>query len=94
MLLARLASIRPGLEAEGVSHLALFGSRARQDNTETSDIDLLVEVMPASRFSLLDLIGVQHMVEDATGLNANAVMRRSLPPDFSRSIFSDVITVF
>jgi len=49
----------------------LFGSRVRGDNRPDSDIDGL-GVEPDASFSLLNLIGVEHIIEDATGLQAQA----------------------
>lgn len=93
-LISTLKALRPQLEAEGVRHLALFGSRARGDNRPDSDIDLLVEVPEDSRFSLLDLIGVEHIVGDTTGLPANAVMRRSLDAELKANIEPDILQIF
>lgn len=93
-LIATLKSLRPQLEAEGVEHLALFGSRARGDNRPDSDIDLLVEVPEESDFSILNLIGVEHVVSDNVGLKANAVMRRSLRDKFRASIEPDILEIF
>ena len=94
VLVEKLMTVRPDLAAEGVTHVALFGSRARGDHSERSDLDLLLEVDPASRFSILNLVGVEHIVEKATGLRANAFMRRSLDDGFHNSIKNDLIEVF
>lgn len=93
-LIRRLAALKPRLIAEGVEHLAIFGSRARGDNRPDSDIDMLVDVRASIRFSMLDLIGVQHIVEDELGLQTSAVMRRGLTEEFRREIHDDVIEVF
>jgi len=93
-IIAKLESLRPKFEAEGVEHLAIFGSRARGDHTETSDLDLLIDAAPKSRFSILNLVGVEHIVADSIGLPANAFMRRSLDAPFQKSISSDVIEIF
>jgi predicted nucleotidyltransferase len=93
-IIERLNAIRPALRDEGVEHLALFGSRARQDHRPDSDLDLLLEVGAKSRFSILNLVGVEQLVEKATGIPANAFMRRSLEPEFRQSIASDVIEIF
>ena len=93
-LLAKIRALRPQLEAEGVDHIALFGSRARGDDRPASDVDLLIEVDPARLFSLLDLIGVEHIVQRATGISANALMRRSLDRDFATAIADDIVEVF
>lgn len=89
-----LKTLEPALRAEGVTHVSLFGSRARGDNRQDSDIDLLVDVDPAKRFSILNLIGVEHIVSDATGMSANAFMRRSLDDGFRSTIAADLVTVF
>lgn len=93
-ILDTLRALQPELRAEGVTHIALFGSRARGDENRASDIDLLIEVDPKSRFSLLNLVGVEQMVEGATGIAANAFMRRSLGSEFRSSIAKDVVEVF
>lgn len=93
-LIRSLARLRPELEREGVTTLSLFGSRARQDNRPDSDIDVLIEVMEGRKFSLLDLVGVAHAIEDRLGLPANIVMRRSLDPDFARTSARDEIKIF
>jgi uncharacterized protein len=82
------------IKAEGVSKLAIFGSRVRGDNRPDSDIDILVEVEPDASFSLLNLIGVEHIVEDATGLPAQVTIRRSMPPRIAERIADDIVEVF
>jgi len=92
-----IATIRKNAEAikaEGVTKLAIFGSRVRGDNRPDSDLDVLVEVAPDASFSLLNLIGVQHIIGDATGLQALATMRRSIPPRFAERIADDILEVF
>lgn len=93
-LIKQLLTLKPALEAEGVKHIALFGSRARGDNDVGSDIDLLLDVEPNRRFSILDLVGVEHLVADTTGIAANAFMRRSLDDGFRSSIRDDLVEVF
>ena len=55
----RQASRRIGFrrDAEGVTALSIFGSRARGDARLDSDLDVLIDVDPDLRFSLLDLAG-------------------------------------
>ncbi len=93
-IIATLKAIKPALQIEGVAHLAVFGSQARGDARPESDLDVLIEVMPQRRFSLLDLIGVEHMIQDATGIQANAFMERSLDDSFRRSIEREKIGIF
>ena len=93
-IVATIRNNAEALKAEGVTKLAIFGSRVRGDNRPDSDLDVLVEVAPDASFSLLNLIGVQHIIGDATGLQAQATMRRSIPPRFAERIADDVVEVF
>jgi predicted nucleotidyltransferase len=93
-IIVKLRSTAPALRAEGVTKLAIFGSRARGDEHADSDIDVLIEVEPESKFSLLNLIGVEHIIKDATGLPTQATMRRSLDPRMAERIADDIVEVF
>jgi uncharacterized protein len=93
-IIATIRSHAPALKAEGVTKLAIFGSRARGNDRPDSDLDVLVEVDPDQRFSLFNLIGVEHIIEDATGLSVQATMRRSLEPRMAERIADDIIEVF
>lgn len=54
--------IIPTLKSQGVIKAAIFGSYARGDTKESSDIDLLIEY--GERKSLLDLVGLKLDLED------------------------------
>ena len=93
-IIAKLRANAAAIKAEGVTKLAIFGSRTRGDAREDSDLDVLIDVDPNSKFSLLNLSGVALIVEDATGLPAQVSMRRSLDPHMAERIADDVIEVF
>lgn len=93
-IIAALLAKSEALRAEGVAHLALFGSRARGDAYATSDLDVLIETIPGRRFSLINLSGVGLTVEDATGIPSQIVLRRSLDPKFAARIRDDLVEVF
>jgi predicted nucleotidyltransferase len=93
-IIAAIRKNADAIKAGGVTKLAIFGSRVRGDNRPDSDIDVLIEIEPDVSFSLLNLIDVEHIIEDATGLQAQATMRRSLPPRFAQRIADDIVEVF
>lgn len=92
-----VAAIRQNADAirgKGVSKLAIFGAHAGDDYRPDSDIDVLVEIDPETFFSLLNLIDVEDIIEEATGLQAQATVRRAMSPDFAPQIADDVVEVF
>ena len=92
-----IAAIRRNADAikgKGVSKLAIFGSRACDDYRPDSDIDVLIEIEPDASFSLLNLIDVEHIIEDATGLQTQATVRRAISPRFAQRIADDILEVF
>jgi predicted nucleotidyltransferase len=91
-IIATLNDAAPALRAEGVTRLAIFGSRARGDARDDSNLNVLIDVN--ATFSGLDLIGVQHIIRAATGLETRAEMRRSLDLWFVRRMADDVIEIF
>ena len=93
-IVAGLVRLKPALRAEGVTSLAIFGSRARGDHRPDSDLDVLIDVEPGRKFSLLDLVGVSHIISDALKVEANIFMRRSLAPQMAESIARDLVEVF
>ena len=93
-LLADLRALRPVFEREGVAHMALFGSRARGDHRPDSDVDLLVDVEPGRKFSLIEMAGIANAVEDTIGLMGNVTLRRSARSELLGEARRDGIVIF
>ncbi len=66
-IIATLRAHRETIESLGVRHLALFGSQARGDATEASDVDIAIEMDPEKRLEGLSYFGQLQDVEDLIG---------------------------
>ncbi len=71
-----------------ITRLALFGSFARGDANESSDVDLLVEVDPTIGMGFVDLA---EELERVLGRPVDLVSRRAIKPAYWRRIESELI---
>jgi predicted nucleotidyltransferase len=90
-ILKILAEHRDGLRQQfGVKALALFGSAARGEATETSDVDLLVEF--DRPIGLFHFFTVQHYLEDLLGVaQVDLVMPEALYDELKEEILREAI---
>ena len=82
---------KSALSARGVQALFLYGSYARAEADAYSDIDVFIE--HESKFSLLDLVGVQHLIESEFDVHADVTTRNSLD-GMAEAAEQDAIRVF
>jgi hypothetical protein len=89
-----LREAAPRLRARGITRLSLFGSMARGKAGPKSDIDLLIEVDAAARFSLSDLLDLQEELGDILGRPINFAFASEMRPWLREWIEDDRIGVF
>lgn len=68
------------VKALGATSLYLFGSTVRDEALPGSDLDLFVDYDPVSGFSLIELVGIQHALEQRLGVAVDITTRDSLDP--------------
>ena len=85
----KLAEIKEELDKEKVASLHLFGSVARGEDTESSDVDLVVEFEPGARVSLFTLARVKILIEDHLGRKVDLVPRDSIHPALKDIILAE-----
>ena len=81
------------IRARGVIGLGLFGSMARGDAGVDSDIDIVVDVAPGRKFSLIDLAGLRVFLCDILRHETDVVIRDDLRPDFREAIDRESVRV-
>lgn len=89
---ARLAESAPYIRKEfGVTSMCVFGSMARGDNNDDSDVDVCVE-MPAKAFKV---IALKQYLQDLLGMSVDVIRRHSnLNLFLSQEIERDGVVIF
>jgi predicted nucleotidyltransferase len=83
------------LRAQGVVRLRLFGSIARGEAGPESDVDLLAEMDAGADFSLVDLVGLQHVLAPLLGRETQiGTSLENARPRIRERIERDAIEVF
>ena len=93
-ILARLRENEAALKAQGVCHAALFGSRARGDGKQGSDIDILVEIAPEAQMDLFRYVGIVQYIEELFPDPVDVANREGLKPFVRPCIEADAIYAF
>jgi len=75
----------------GVKEIGIFGSYVRKEQTEMSDVDILVEFEKPT--GLLEFVGLKNHLSDLFGMNVDLVMRKALKSRIGQRILSGVVYV-
>jgi len=72
-------------------NIRLFGSVARGDENEASDIDMLVDFLPGA--SLIDQVALIHDLSDKLQRKVDVVSTRALNPHLRENILKESIQI-
>jgi uncharacterized protein len=92
-ILALLRSQAADIRELGATALYLFGSAARGEATDASDIDLFIDYDP-DRFSFVELIRLRERLSHVLGRPADLTTRQGLHPLLRPEIEAEAIKVF
>lgn len=69
----------------------VFGSASRGEDTETSDLDLLVDPLPGA--TLLDLGAIQIELEESLGISVDVLTPGDLPRKFRDQVLREAVPI-
>lgn len=71
--------------------IGIFGSYARGEQRESSDVDILVKFL--EKATLFDLVGLGDFLEEQLNVKVDIVSERAVRPELKEQIFQEVIAV-
>ena len=90
--ITRLRELKPLLDKYGVRRLRIFGSVARDEADEKSDIDLIADF--ESGTDLIDFIAVKQDLAEALGVKVDLATANSLHPKLRTRILAEAVDAF
>jgi len=78
-------------DKHGVKSVAIFGSTARNEARDDSDVDILVEFEPGASIGLFEFVRVQFFLEDALDRKVDLVTRGGLVPQLKERILEEAV---
>jgi uncharacterized protein len=91
--IAKLKGHEAELKALGVDHLYLFGSTARDEADEDSDVDLFFD-HEKGRIGVYELLDLKERAASILGRHADIMTRASLHPALKKRIEDSAVLVF
>ena len=88
-VLKALRDSRPTLDAFGVARLSLFGSVARDEGRDDSDVDLLVEFNRP--VGLFEFVRLQRQLAEIVGRRVDLVTPAALKPQLRDRIVGEAV---
>jgi uncharacterized protein len=85
------AAIRALVIEHGMLNPRVFGSVSRHEDTDDSDLDILVDPQPST--SLLDIAKLQLCLEKQLGVHVDVLTPKALPESFRDQVINNAIPV-
>jgi predicted nucleotidyltransferase len=89
-----LRARRDDLRAKGIKRAAVFGSVARGDDRNGSDIDILIDIDPSVAPGVFGLVDMLNEVRDLFEDRVDVIPRDGLKPAFLARIAPEMIYAF
>ena len=88
---SKLTVLKPILQEKyPLETLAIFGSYARNEQTEESDVDVMVEF---NEFIGIEFLDLANMIEDYLGIKTDVIKKKYMKPKFFLRIENNLIYV-
>jgi len=93
-VISLLRQHEPEFHDAGVGALFLFGSVARDEASDASDVDVFLDLDRPDGFTLFDLVALQARMQGILGARVDLMTRQGIHPRRRRRIEADAVRVF
>ncbi|CAD5366835.1 Nucleotidyltransferase [Rubrivivax sp. A210] len=90
-LASNRAAIRQVVESHRACNARVFGSVLHGQDTEGSDLDILID--PTPNTTLMDVAAIQVELERLLGVTVDVLTPRALPDSFRNRVLSEAVPV-
>jgi len=84
-------AIRHIVESHRACNARVFGSVVHGDDTEESDLDLLIDPTPDT--TLMDVAAIQVELEELLGVTVDVLTPKALPDKFRGTVLAEAVPV-
>ena len=91
LLNAHREAVRAIVESHRASNPRVFGSVARGEDTEESDLDILID--PTGGPSLFDIGAIYNELTDLLGVEVDVLTPNALPDKFRQSVLAEAAPI-
>ncbi len=84
-------AIRRIVESHRAGNARVFGSVVHGDDTENSDLDILID--PTSETTLFDIGAIRHELLQLLGVPVDVLTPKSLPEKFRAAVLAEAVQV-
>ena len=89
-----MPALKQGLAEQPIQMAWLFGSCSRGQETENSDLDILVRYIDSDSMSLMDICRIKYALQDKLGREVDLVEEGRLMPFAEISVNRDKILIY
>ncbi|HRF97561.1 MAG TPA: nucleotidyltransferase domain-containing protein [Aggregatilineales bacterium] len=94
MIQLPLDAIQHYCQSQPIKTLSVFGSGLRDDFTDKSDIDLLVQFLPTAQISLFDVVGIEEDLSQLIGWKIDLRTPNELSRYFREEVIQKAVLVY
>lgn len=88
-LYAHRRAIRLVVESHRAQNARIFGSAAHGEDTDTSDLDILID--PTPQTTLMDIGAIRHELSQLLGVPVDVLTPKALPDSFRDRVLHEAV---